>query len=99
MFKRKLSQQRTCDELERDLVLYHYSVCSARRKKSLEMHLAHCATCRSFLEDLHKFLPLTTTVGEQEPGFWDSYLSELRYKLKVLQQRKLRTFRNGGKYG
>lgn len=86
MIYRKDSLRPACKDFEQDLVLYHYGECAETERRRVEAHLNGCASCRNFLEDLRKLLPLTVKPDEPPQAFWESYSRELRRKLSAVEQ-------------
>jgi hypothetical protein len=79
--------QSACKEFEEDLVIYYYGEGSAAERELLESHLTGCSRCRSFLEDLSRFLPQMAKTKELPPSFWDNYYKEMMEKLAVARER------------
>ena len=73
--------QRSCKDFAQDLVLYYYGECVETERRTVETHLKGCPSCRGFLEDMRKLLPLTVKPDEPPEGFWQSYSREMREKL------------------
>lgn len=83
----KDSIRAACKEFEQDLILYYYGECAGTERSRVETHLEGCASCRHFLEDLGKLLPLTIKPDEPPQAFWESYSRELRRKLQGTEQK------------
>lgn len=87
MIDREDSLSGACKEFEQELVLYYYGEHGGEERKKVEKHLEACASCRQFLEDLRRLLPLTVKPDEPSLPFWESYSREMRTKLASLGQK------------
>jgi hypothetical protein len=76
-----------CKEFEPDLVLYYYGDCSEEDQRKIVSHLAGCASCRRFTDDLRQLLPLTEKPDDPPPAFWENYSRELRTKLAAAPEK------------
>jgi hypothetical protein len=77
----------TCENTKENLVLYYYGECTDAERNETATHLKGCASCRHFLEDLRKLLPLTVRPDEPPQAFWDAYSREMREKLAAAEER------------
>jgi anti-sigma-K factor RskA len=77
-----------CNELEEDLVLYHYGDLSAEGRDRLATHLRSCPGCATYLKELAALLPLTVNTDEPNEEFWQNYSREMRHKLADMQEKK-----------
>ena len=77
-----------CNELEQDLVLYHYGELSAESRDQIATHLRECSGCASYVKELAALLPLTRRGDEPAEEFWQSYSREMRHKLAELQEKR-----------
>ncbi len=77
-----------CNELEQDLVLYHYGELSGETRDQIATHLRDCSGCASYLKELTALLPLTVIGDEPAEEFWQNYSREMRHKLADLQEKK-----------
>lgn len=77
-----------CNELEQDLVLFHYGDLSAEDRERLATHLRACPGCATYLKELATLLPLTMNTDEPGEEFWQNYSREMRHKLADLQEKK-----------
>lgn len=87
MAQRNHPLQRSCKGFEEDLVLYYYGECGAAERSRIEKHLEDCGTCKQFLADFSRLLPLTIKPDEPPQPFWESYSKEMRTKLASVEQR------------
>ncbi len=78
---------RPCGGSEQDLVLYHYGECREPERHRLEAHLETCGSCRDFLADLRRLVPLTAKTDDPSNIFWESYSREMKQKLAVCEQK------------
>ncbi len=79
-----------CKDFEEDLVLYYYGDLPKTEFQRIEAHLKECGSCREFLEELGKMLPLTTEPREFPQTFWDSYYRETLDKLATTKEPRRR---------
>ena len=77
-----------CNELEQDLVLYHYGELSAETRDQIATHLRECSGCASYVKELAALLPLTRLGDEPAEEFWQNYSREMRHKLAELQEKR-----------
>ena len=77
-----------CNELEQDLVLYHYGELSGETRDRIATHLRDCSGCASYLKELAIILPLTIIGDEPAEEFWQNYSREMRHKLADVQEKK-----------
>lgn len=87
MVHRDDSLRTACKNFEQDLVLYYYGECVGAEQNRIESHLEDCSSCRHFLDDLRKLLPLTAKPDEPPQAFWESYTREIRKKLTAAEER------------
>lgn len=87
MSERHDSLRGACKEFEQELILYYYQDCTGTERHRVESHLASCASCRTFLEELKSLLPATVKTDETSPAFWQSYSRELRAKLAAEEEK------------
>ena len=81
------SIRRACKEFEQDLVLYYYGERGREESKELENHLEGCGSCRQFLADLRRLLPLTVKPDDPPQPFWENYSKEMQERLAAIAQR------------
>ncbi|MCH7914151.1 MAG: zf-HC2 domain-containing protein [Deltaproteobacteria bacterium] len=79
--------QGDCKNFEQDLVLYYYGECDRKDRLRVESHLEGCASCRRFLDELRRLLPLTSKLDEPDAAFWDAYSREIHGKLAEVRER------------
>ena len=77
-----------CNELEQDLVLYHYGELSGEARDQIATHLRGCSGCASYLKELAALLPRTVIGDEPAEEFWQNYSREMRHKLADLQEKR-----------
>lgn len=77
-----------CKEYEEDLVLHYYGENSEDEKRKINSHLAHCHSCREFIDDLQRLLPQIAQTEELPQSFWDHYYRETVAKLAIQDERK-----------
>jgi anti-sigma factor RsiW len=77
-----------CNELEQDLVLYHYGELSGETHDRIAAHLRQCSGCASYVKELAALLPLTVVSDEPSEDFWQNYSREMRHKLADLQEKR-----------
>ena len=77
-----------CNELEQDLVLYHYGELGAETRDHIATHLRECSGCASYVKELAALLPLTVLGDEPAEDFWQDYSREMRHKLADLQEKR-----------
>ena len=77
-----------CNELEQDLVLYHYGELSGETRDQITTHLRNCSGCASYVKELAALLPLTILGDEPAEDFWQNYSREMRHKLADLQEKR-----------
>ena len=77
-----------CQALEEDLVLFHYGDLSGAERDRLAVHVASCAGCAGYLNELATLLPLTVKSDAPPEQFWLNYKRELRHKLDAASERK-----------
>lgn len=87
MVDREDSRREACKEFEQGLVLYYYGECAEAERGWVETHLEGCRSCRNFLEDVRKLLPLTVEPDEPPPAFWEEYSREVRRRLAAGEQK------------
>ncbi len=75
-----------CRALEADLVLYHYRDLAGGEREKVEHHIASCAGCARYLNELAVLLPLSARNDEPGQEFWLDYNRELRQKLDTAAQ-------------
>lgn len=86
MTEQKQLLRSACKDFEEDLVLYYYGDFPKTEFQRIEAHLKECGSCREFLDDLRKMLPLTTEPQEFPQAFWDSYYRETLDKLATTKE-------------
>src|SRR3989338_1013869 len=79
--------RRACKEFEQDLVLYYYGERGREESKELENHLEGCGSCRQFLADLRRLLPLTVKPDDPPQPFWENYSKEMQERLAAIAKR------------
>src|SRR3989304_9495871 len=79
--------RRACKELEEDLVLYYYGERGREESKELENPLEGCGSCRQFLADLRRLLPLTVKPDDPPQPFWENYSKEMQERRAAKAQR------------
>jgi len=89
MAPQKQSPASACKAFEEDLVLCHYGDLEREARATLERHMAGCAGCAGYLEELATLLPLTLKADEPPTEFWTQYNRELRHKLDAAREQKL----------
>lgn len=77
-----------CNELEQDLVLYHYGELSGETRDQMAAHLRDCSGCAAYVKELAALLPLTVLGDEPAEDFWQNYSREMRHKLADLQEKR-----------
>lgn len=77
-----------CQALEENLVLFHYGDLDGTDREALQSHLAGCAGCAAYLQELGALLPLTITTDEPPQTFWTDYNREMRQKVAAAADRK-----------
>jgi hypothetical protein len=70
-----------CQHLEADLVLFHYGDLASGERDALAQHVADCAGCAGYLQELAALMPLTVKTDVPPPQFWMNYNRELRQKI------------------
>ncbi len=78
---------KSCGSSEQDLVLYHYGESKEPERHRMEAHLETCGSCRDFLADLRRLVPLTVKADDPPNVFWESFSREMRQKLAVCEQK------------
>jgi len=79
-----------CQALEENLVLFHYGDLSGAERDRLAAHVASCAGCAGYLNELATLLPLTVKSDTPPEQFWLNYKRELRHKIDDASERKSR---------
>jgi hypothetical protein len=79
-----------CQALEENLVLFHYGDLSGAERDRLAAHVASCAGCAGYLNELATLLPLTVKSDTPPEDFWLNYKRELRHKIDEATGRKSR---------
>jgi hypothetical protein len=79
-----------CHAFEEDLVLFHYGDLSGAERDRLAAHVAGCAGCAGYLQELATLLPLTVKSDAPPEQFWLDYKRELRHKIDDASERKSR---------
>ena len=87
MVQRNDQLRGACQAFEQDLVLYYYGECAGDERVKVEKHLEGCDSCRQFLGDLRRLLPLTIKPDEPPQLFWQSYSKEMQRKLAAAEQK------------
>ena len=82
------SKATPCQPLEENLVLFHYGDLSGAERDRLAAHVASCAGCATYLNELATLLPLTLKTDAPPKQFWLNYKRELRHKLDAASERK-----------
>jgi hypothetical protein len=77
-----------CADLEADLVLLHYGDLDGVESKRLQSHVANCAGCSGYLNELAAFMPLTVKSDTPPQEFWMDYSRELRHKIDAAVESK-----------
>jgi len=77
-----------CADLEADLVLLHYGDLDGVESKRLRSHVANCAGCSGYLNELAAFMPLTVKSDTPPQEFWMDYSRELRHKIDAAVESK-----------
>jgi len=70
-----------CAELEADLVMLHYGDLDGSERQRLQSHVAGCAGCSDYLNELTALLPLAVKTDSPPQEFWMNYNRELRHKI------------------
>jgi len=70
-----------CPKHEEDLVLFHYGDLAGAERAAVQTHVATCAGCATYLNELATLLPLTVKSDEPPQEFWMNYNRELRHKI------------------
>lgn len=86
MVDRDNRPREACKGFGPDLVFYYYGECPETERGRVETHLKGCASCRYFLEDLGRLLPLTLKPDEPPQVFWESYSREMQRRLASAQR-------------
>jgi hypothetical protein len=86
--KNSLPLSGACKNYEEDLVLDYYGECGAADHRRVEEHLAECAACRRFVDDLRALLPQLAKGQEMPESFWQNYYRETVAKLGALDARR-----------
>ncbi len=81
MAQRPENAATACIDLEADLVLLHYGDVDGAQRAQLQSHVADCAGCASYLEELAVLMPLTIKTDTPPQEFWMDYSRELRHKI------------------
>jgi hypothetical protein len=76
-----------CRAFEADLVLFYYGDVPEADRRRIESHCQDCFHCRSFLDDLQRFLPQMAKAKPLPANFWDSYYKETVQKLTAQEAR------------
>jgi hypothetical protein len=79
-----------CQPFEENLVLFHYGDLSGAKRGRLAAHVASCAGCAGYLNELATLLPLTVKSDTPPEEFWLNYKRELRQKIDAVSERKSR---------
>ena len=79
--------QGDCTNFEQDLVLYYYGECDRKDHLRVETHLEGCGSCRRFLDELCRLLPLTSKLDQPDEAFWDAYSREIHGKLAEVREK------------
>ncbi len=79
-----------CQPFEENLVLFHYGDLSGAERDQLAAHVASCAGCAGYLNELATLLPLTVMTDAPPAEFWLNYKRELRHKIDAASERKSR---------
>ena len=70
-----------CPAHEEDLVLFHYGDLAGAERAAVQTHVATCAGCATYLNELATLLPLTVKTDDPPQEFWLNYNRELRHKI------------------
>jgi hypothetical protein len=70
-----------CTDLEADLILLHYGDLDGTERARLQSHVAQCAGCSAYLNELSALMPLTVATDSPPQQFWMDYSRELRHKI------------------
>jgi len=82
------SKATPCQPFEENLVLFHYGDLSGAERDRLAVHVASCAGCAGYLNELATLLPLTVKSDAPPEEFWLNYKRELRHKLDAASERQ-----------
>jgi anti-sigma factor RsiW len=77
-----------CTDLEADLILLHYGDLDGTERARLQSHVAQCADCSAYLNELSALMPLTVATDSPPQQFWMDYSRELRHKIDARVERK-----------
>jgi predicted anti-sigma-YlaC factor YlaD len=82
------NENRTCEKMEEDLVLYYYKELSGGQQTQVETHIKDCAPCRLYLQEMASILPSTVMNDDPPATFWTDYNREMRLKLSEVREKK-----------
>jgi hypothetical protein len=88
MAQHKNSLSRPCKDLEESLVLFHYGDLGESDRPTIQTHVAGCAGCAGYLQELSALMPLTVKADEPPETFWTDYSRELRQKIESAGEKK-----------
>jgi hypothetical protein len=88
MEHQKATPATPCQPLEENLVLFHYGDLSGAERDRLAAHVASCAGCAGYLNELATLLPLTVKTDAPPEQFWLDYKRELRHKIDAATELK-----------
>ena len=77
-----------CTDLEADLILLHYGDLDGTERARLQSHVAQCADCSAYLNELSALMPLTVATDSPPQQFWMDYSRELRHKIDARVESK-----------
>lgn len=78
---------KACEGYEQDIVLLYYGECPEEERRRVEAHLADCASCSRFLDELRRLLPMTAMQDDPPDSFWQDYSKEMRRRLAETEPR------------
>jgi predicted anti-sigma-YlaC factor YlaD len=82
------NENRACESMEEDLVLYYYKELSSAQQPQVETHIKDCAPCRLYLQEMASILPSTVMNDDPPATFWTDYNREMRLKLSEVREKK-----------
>jgi len=77
-----------CADLEADLVLFHFGDLDGVERERLQSHVANCAGCTGYMNELAALMPLMVKTDSPPQEFWMDYSRALRHKLDTAVEKK-----------
>src|SRR5262249_207484 len=82
------NENRVCQNMEEDLVLYYYKELPGAEGAQVEAHIQDCQPCRLYFQEITFILPSTVIADDPPENFWTDYNREMRLKLSAVREKK-----------